>query len=96
MWVAVASTVVFFALVALLIVNSPGWSSPNGIKQAFFNGALFAESLPKILDGFWLNVQVFVIAEVLVLAFAAPRSRSGTRSASSRWPPPSCCRKSRR
>ena len=69
-WIAVASTVVFFAVVAIAVVNSPGWSSPNGIKQAFFNGALFAESLPKIVDAFWVNLQVFVIAEVLVLVFA--------------------------
>jgi polar amino acid transport system permease protein len=69
-WVAIASTVVFFALVGVVVVNSPGWSAEGGVKQAFFNGALFRESLPKILDGFWLNVQIFLIAEVLVLALA--------------------------
>jgi len=68
--VAVASTVIFFTAIALAVVNSPGWSADGGVKQAFFNGALFRESLPKILDGFWLNVRIFLIAEVLVLGLA--------------------------
>ena len=69
-WVAVTSTLIFFALVAIAVVNSPGWSAEGGVKDQFFDGALFRESLPKILDGFWLNVQIFLIAEVLVLGLA--------------------------
>jgi polar amino acid transport system permease protein len=69
-WVAVASTVVFFAVLITLIVNSPGWSAPGGVKDAFFNKEIFLDSLPKILDGFWLNVRIFLTAEVLVLFFA--------------------------
>ena len=69
-WVAVLSTVVFFGVLAVVIVNSPGWSSPAGVQAQFFNGQIFRESLPAILDGFWLNVRIFLIAEVLVLMFA--------------------------
>jgi len=69
-WVAIASTVIFFAVVILAVVNSPGWSSPGGVKEQFFNREIFEESLPKILDGFWLNVRIFLIAEVLVLVLA--------------------------
>lgn len=69
-WIAVASTLVFFALVAILVVNSPGWSAEGGVKDAFFNGAIFRESLPDILAAFVLNVKVFMISEVLVLIFA--------------------------
>jgi polar amino acid transport system permease protein len=69
-WIAVASTLVFFAVAGVAVVNSPGWSAPGGVKDAFFNGAIFRESLPDILAAFKLNVQVFVIAEVLVLIFA--------------------------
>ncbi len=69
-WIAVASTVIFFAAVIVAVVSSPGWSAPGGFKRAFFNGEIFADSLPKILDGFLVNVRIFVIAEVLVLAFA--------------------------
>ena len=69
-WVAVASTAIFFALIAFVVVNSPGWSAPGGFKQAFFNGAIFIDSLPRILDAFLLNVRIFMIAEVLVLGLA--------------------------
>src|SRR4030095_1285671 len=69
-WVAVVSTIVFFAIAAIAIVNSPGWSAPGGVKDAFFNGEVFRESLPDILAGFVLNVKVFVSAEFLVLIFA--------------------------
>jgi polar amino acid transport system permease protein len=69
-WVAVASTALFFAVIAFVVVNSPGWSAPGGFKQAFFNGAIFIDSLPRILDAFLLNVRIFMIAEVLVLGLA--------------------------
>ena len=69
-WIAIASTVTFFAVVILAVVNSPGWSSPAGVKEQFFNKEIFEESLPKILEGFWLNVRIFLIAEVLVLVLA--------------------------
>jgi len=69
-WVAVASTTIFFAAVIVAVVSSPGWSAPGGFKEQFFKGEIFADSLPRILDGFWLNVRIFMIAEVLVLAFA--------------------------
>jgi polar amino acid transport system permease protein len=69
-WIAVLSTVVFFAIVVVLVVNSPGWSAPGGVKDAFFNREIFIDSFPKILEGFWLNVKIFLTAEVLVLMFA--------------------------
>lgn len=69
-WVAVASTVVFFTVLGSAVVNSPGWSAEGGFKQQFFDGAIFVESLPKILDAFLLNVRIFIIAEVLVLGLA--------------------------
>jgi polar amino acid transport system permease protein len=66
-WVAVASTLIFFTVAAILIVNSPGWPS---VKEAFFNREVFDEAFPKILEGFLLNIRIFLIAEVLVLIFA--------------------------
>jgi polar amino acid transport system permease protein len=69
-WVAVASTVIFFALVGIVVVNSPGWSAEAGVKNAFFNGEIFRESMPDILRAFVLNVKIFLVAEVLVLIVA--------------------------
>ena len=83
----------FFAIVVItLIVNSPGWSAPGGVRDAFFNKEIFLESLPKILDGFWLNVRIFLTAEILVLIFAlvvgshARVSRGPSSRRSGCWP----------
>jgi polar amino acid transport system permease protein len=65
--IAITSTVVFFAALILIIVNSPGWPE---VRRAFFNGQLFAESFPQIADRFLLNVFVFCVAEVFILIFA--------------------------
>ncbi|MGZ5354558.1 MAG: amino acid ABC transporter permease [Actinomycetota bacterium] len=65
--IAVISTVVFFTLIALAVVNSSGWPE---IREAFFDGEVFAEAFPKIVDRFGLNVFIFLVAEVFVLAFA--------------------------
>ena len=65
--IAVASTVVFFAVAAIVIVNSSGWPQ---IRDAFFDGEIFAYSFPRVVEKFWRNVQIFLIAEVLVLVLA--------------------------
>ena len=65
--VAVVSTVVFLALVAVAVVNSTGWPL---IKEAFFDGEIFADAFPKIVEKFRRNVFIFLVAEVLVLAVA--------------------------
>jgi polar amino acid transport system permease protein len=62
--VAAVSTVVFFGLLVLLVVNAPGWPD---VREQFFDGEVFRESLadiaPRLLD----NVQIFLIAEVFIL-----------------------------
>jgi polar amino acid transport system permease protein len=65
--IATASTLVFLAIVAVAVISSPGWER---VRESFFDAEAFAESFPDILSGFWVNVQMFVIAEVLVLVFA--------------------------
>jgi polar amino acid transport system permease protein len=65
--IAAVSTVVFFTLLGLIIVNAPGWPE---VKASFFNGKVFAESWPLILAAFWVNIQIFVTAELLVLPCA--------------------------
>src|SRR6476660_7695111 len=76
--IAVVSTVVVFAGLVLLITNAPGW---DAVRASFFNGQVFADSWPKIVNAFWVNVRLFLIAEVLVLvvglAIAILRSAPG-------------------
>jgi len=66
-WIAVASTVIFFTVLALVVVNSPGWLE---VKKSFFNGAVFRASLPAIIRSFAVNIRLFLIAEVIILGLA--------------------------
>ena len=65
--VAIISTVLVFAAVGWVVVNSPGWSEA---QQAFFDPGEFAKSVPKVAHTFLLNVQTFLVGEVLVLSLA--------------------------
>jgi len=65
--IAAASTVVFFGAIGLVVVNAPGWPQ---VQDKFLNGRVFADSLPLIVQSFWVNVRLFGIAEVLILALA--------------------------
>ena len=65
--IALASTVVFFAVLAFVITNSPGWPE---VKTAFFNREVFSDAFPEVLRAFWLNIKIFCVAEVFILVFA--------------------------
>jgi polar amino acid transport system permease protein len=65
--IAAVSTIVVFGALALIVVNSPGWSE---VRESFFYWPEFRESLPDIAAAFKTNVQLFLIAEVFILAFA--------------------------
>ena len=51
----------------MLIVRSPGWDE---VKQAFFSREQFEKSFPDIASAFWLNVKIFLVAEVFILILA--------------------------
>ncbi len=76
--IAVVSTVVFFGGAILLVVNSSNWPR---VRSQFFNGEDFRESWPDVLDGFWLNIELFVYAMLLIpvvaLLVAVMRSLRG-------------------
>ena len=65
--VAVASTVVFGAVVWLTVIQTPGWSA---VQEAFFNPRIAIEALPKIWDGFLLNLQVLGLSVITVSVVA--------------------------
>ena len=65
--IAVASTVLFFTVLAVLITHAPGWPE---VKQTFFDWGQFKDSMPEIADAFLLNVKIFCIAEAFILVFA--------------------------
>ncbi|HWT24875.1 MAG TPA: amino acid ABC transporter permease, partial [Solirubrobacteraceae bacterium] len=60
-----ASTVVVLGALVAAIVTSKGWPV---VRETFFSWEAFRTSLPDVLDGFWLDVRMFVVVEVVVLA----------------------------
>jgi polar amino acid transport system permease protein len=62
--IALVSTVVVFGVLIVVVTNAPNWPA---VQKAFFDGAIFARSLPKVIEAFGTNVALFMIAEVLTL-----------------------------
>ena len=78
--IAAASTVVVVGVLAALIVSAPGWPA---VRETFFSWDAFKTSFPDILSGFWLDIKLFVICEVvvLVLGLVVALARSSTAPA---------------
>ncbi|BDV29947.1 amino acid ABC transporter permease [Microbacterium terricola] len=64
--ISLISTLVVAALIWVAIINTPGWAR---VQQQFFNGEVFLASLPRVWDGFLLNLRVLAMSAVLVLLF---------------------------
>jgi polar amino acid transport system permease protein len=62
--ISAVSTVVVLGTLVTVIVTSSGWPK---VRQSFFDGGDFRRAFPDVLDGFWLDVKLFVIIEVVVL-----------------------------
>jgi polar amino acid transport system permease protein len=59
-----ASTVVVLGGLAALILTSPGWPT---VRRQFFSSSHFSDAFGSVLSGFWLDVRMFVIVELVVL-----------------------------
>jgi len=59
--ISLLSTVVFAAVIVLILLNSPGWTI---VRETFFDPAAAIASLPSVLKGLWMNVQVLVFASI--------------------------------
>ena len=71
--VSSASTILFFAAIAAIVVLAPGsevvaerFFSPFHLKQSF----LGTQSEPSVVGAFLLNVEIFMVSEVLILILA--------------------------
>ncbi|MET0735398.1 MAG: amino acid ABC transporter permease [Microbacterium sp.] len=65
--VAVASTIVFAVLAWVFVFSTAGWAD---VQEFFFNPEVALEALPRVWDGFLLNLQVLAWSVVTVGAFA--------------------------
>jgi len=63
--IAAISTIVVFGVIVVLVLNSEYWPA---VRRQFFNWTHFKRSFPLVLDGFWLDIKLFIVAEVLILA----------------------------
>jgi polar amino acid transport system permease protein len=62
--IAFIATVVFFGVALTLVLTSEAWPD---VRRQFFNWYHFRQAWPSVVSGFWLDVRMFLIAEVLIL-----------------------------
>ncbi len=79
---AISAGLVALAAVALVVVvgSSPGWPR---VRETFFSWEHATASFPLILEGFWLNVKLFLVAEVFILVLGLAVALA--RTARSPW-----------
>ncbi len=61
---SIVSTIVLAAIVWGTLVNTPGWAR---VQQTFFDPSVAVAALPRIWDGFLVNLRVLASTAVLVL-----------------------------
>ncbi|MDH3261484.1 MAG: amino acid ABC transporter permease [Acidimicrobiia bacterium] len=65
--IAFASTVIFIGVAVWLVLTSETWPA---VQRQFFNWSNFKEAWPVVATGFWLDIKMFLVAEVLILVIA--------------------------
>jgi polar amino acid transport system permease protein len=61
------STLVVFGVAIWAVLSSETWPR---VREQFFSLRHFLEVWPAVLSGFWLDVRMFILAEVLILIAA--------------------------
>lgn len=64
--IALLSTIIFGALLTVIVVNAQGFQA---VRESFFNWHYAQKAFPRIFDGILLNLRVLLIAEFFVLIF---------------------------
>src|SRR4051794_23511691 len=64
--IALVSTRAVLGGLAVIITSSPNWPE---VQLSFFDGVLFNRSLTKLVNAFVSNIQLFLLAEALILPF---------------------------
>ena len=65
--VGMTSLVGFVVVVTVLEMRTPGWPV---VQETFFSPQQFADSFAGLVNAFWLNVRIFMVAEPLILIFS--------------------------
>ncbi|MFT4306532.1 MAG: ABC transporter permease subunit [Microbacterium sp.] len=64
------TVVILISLLVALVILAMLTANDFSIVRRFFDVELITEAAPRILKGFWLNVQIFMVAEVAVLVWS--------------------------
>ena len=62
--IATISTIVVVGALVILIPLTPGWER---VRQAFFDGDVFVDTFPGLLEAFWLDVQILLWSTPFIL-----------------------------
>jgi polar amino acid transport system permease protein len=65
--IAILSTILVFGAIAFYISRSNGW---DAVRTSFLSWPDFKNAMPKVWDGFKLNIKIFLIAEPIILVFS--------------------------
>jgi polar amino acid transport system permease protein len=65
--IAALSSIVVIGGLAALVLTSPGWPT---VRETFFSWSEFKNAFPEVLEGFWLDIKIFMVVEVAVLIIA--------------------------
>jgi polar amino acid transport system permease protein len=64
--IALVSSVVVVAALAVAVVTSPGWES---VRSSFFDLDVAISAFPSVIAGLWVNIQVLFVAAAAVAVF---------------------------
>ncbi|WP_326788440.1 amino acid ABC transporter permease [Streptomyces sp. NBC_00151] len=81
--VAALSTLVTAVVLYLVVVDAPGWPRT---KETFFDASFARETFPKVLEGLWLNLRLFVVCGVVVLVLGTLIAVARTLRGPMYWP----------
>ena len=81
--IAAASTVVVLGGLVAVVVTSPGWPA---VRETFFSWPDFRRAFPDVLEGFWLDIRLFVVVEAAVLVLGLVVALARTSRAAALFP----------
>jgi polar amino acid transport system permease protein len=64
--IATASTLLVIAAIVIFVPRMPRW---DRVKQSFFSGEQFADSFPRLLEAFVLDIKIFAWSVPIILSF---------------------------
>jgi polar amino acid transport system permease protein len=77
--IATASTIIVVTALIVLVPRASGWEK---VRQAFFDGDVFTDSFPRLIEAFWLDVKILLWSTplILIVSLLVCRWRGSARS----------------